>query len=98
MQNLPVLYLDKNISSDLTLQNKDKLYNSFMKSEIKNNISKIHIKLEGIEKRKKIKKNNLYSTPILHNNIMITNKNLKKFFETNHSESQTEINKKNRIS
>ena len=105
MQNLPVLYLDKNISSDLTLQNKDKLYNSFMKSEIKNNISKIHInnikkidkKIEGIEKRKKIKKNNLYSTPILHNNIMITNKNLKKFFETNHSESQTEINKKNRI-
>ena len=105
MQNLPVLYLDKNISSDLTLQNKDKLYNSFMKSEIKNNISKIHInnikkidkKIEGIEKRKKNKKNNSYSTPILHNNIMITNKNLKKFFETNHSESQTEINKKNRI-
>lgn len=105
MQNLPVLYLDKNISSDLTLQNKDKLYNSFMKSEIKNNISKIHInnikkidkKIEGIEKRKKIKKNNLYSTPILHNNIMITNKNLKIFFETNHSKSQTEINKKNRI-
>ena len=105
MQNLPVLYLDKNISSDLTLQNKDKLYNSFMKSEIKNNISKIHInnikkidkKIKGIEKRKKIKKNNLYSTPILHNNIMITNKNLKIFFETNHSESQTEINKKNRI-
>lgn len=105
MQNLPVLYLDKNISSDLTLQNKDKLYNSFMKSEIKNNISKIHInnikkidkKIEGIEKRKKIKKNNSYSTPILHNNIMITNKNLKIFFETNHSESQTEINKKNRI-
>ena len=105
MQNLPVLYLDKNISSDLTLQNKDKLYNSFMKSEIKNNISKIHInnikkidkKIEGIEKRKKNKKNNSYSTPILHNNIMITNQNLKIFFETNHSESQTEINKKNRI-